>query len=152
MKSSYKSTAKDTLINGLADFLLIPLTFIKLPLLTKNLHEYKLNSKESQNPFATAFNFGPDYFSNKSVEDLVKNIISIWEGEYIINQNSSQLYESSKLNLISEKAFKLLNWRSKWNFNYSTLKTINWYKDVFKGDSPIDCCVRDILDYEKNFI
>ena len=37
MKSSYKSTAKDTIINGLADFLLIPLTFIKLPLLTKNL-------------------------------------------------------------------------------------------------------------------
>tara|TARA_B100000131_G_scaffold120951_1_gene117978 strand:+ start:16707 stop:18161 length:1455 start_codon:yes stop_codon:yes gene_type:complete len=37
LKSSYKSTAKDTIINGIADFLLIPLTFIKLPLLTKNL-------------------------------------------------------------------------------------------------------------------
>jgi len=37
LKSSYKTTAKDTFINGLADFLLIPLTFIKLPLLTKNL-------------------------------------------------------------------------------------------------------------------
>ena len=121
-------------------------------LLAQNLYEYKLNSRDSQNPFATAFNFGPDHFSNKSVEDLVKKIISIWEGEYIINQNSSQLYESSKLNLISEKAFKLLNWRSKWDFHYSTLKTINWYKDVFKGDSPIDCCVRDILDYEKNII
>ena len=36
--------------------------------------------------------------------------------------------------MISEKAFKFLHWRSKWNFHYSTLKTINWYKDVFKED------------------
>ena len=27
-------------------------------------------------------------------------------------------------------------------------KTINWYKDVSKVIS-LDCCVRDILDYEK---
>ncbi len=121
-------------------------------LLARNLHEFKTNSKENNNPFATAFNFGPDYLSNKSVEDLVKKIIAIWEGKYIITQNSSQLYESSKLNLISEKAFKYLNWRSKWDFHVSILKTINWYKDVSKGESPLDCCVRDILDYEQNIL
>ena len=121
-------------------------------LLARNLYEFKINSRANKNPFATAFNFGPDYLSNKSVEELVKKMTSIWEGEYIINQNASKYYESSKLNLISEKAFKFLNWRSKWDFNQSIQKTINWYKNVFKGDSPLDSCVRDILDYEKNIV
>ena len=121
-------------------------------LLAKNLHEFELNLRENQNPFATAFNFGPDYFSNKSVEELVKKIISIGEGNYTINQTSSKFYESSKLNLISEKAFKCLNWRFKWEFDEAILKTIDWYKDVHKGQSPLDCCVRDILDYEKKIV
>ena len=121
-------------------------------LLAKNLYESQINLIENQNLFATAFNFGPEYFSNKSVEELVKRIISIWEGQYIVTRNSSQFYESSKLNLISEKAFKFLNWKSRWDFDKSILKTINWYKDFYKGDSPLDCCVRDILDYEKNYL
>jgi len=44
MTKSYKKTAQDTLINGGAQLLLIPLTFIRLPVLTKNLsiQEYGL--------------------------------------------------------------------------------------------------------------
>ncbi len=37
MKESYKKTSIDTIINATADFALIPLTFIRLPILTKNL-------------------------------------------------------------------------------------------------------------------
>lgn len=37
MKKSYIKTASDTLTNSFADFVLIPLVFVRLPLLTKNL-------------------------------------------------------------------------------------------------------------------
>ena len=108
--------------------------------------------KDSNKHLTSAFNFGPNITSNKSVEFLVKEIMKYWPG--IIEKNNhdfKQFHEAEKLHLQVDKAFNLLNWEPIWNLEFSVKKTVEWYKK-FKEDSysSLDLCTSDIKCYEKN--
>ncbi len=98
--------------------------------------------------FSTPFNFGPLVESNRSVQELVKECLEHWQGEFIIDNNANKLHEAGVLNLTIEKAIKELNWHPKWDFNITIKKTINWYKNVLESSkNPIDCSLSDLNDY-----
>ena len=98
--------------------------------------------------FSTAFNFGPLIESNRSVQELVKECLKNWQGEFILDNNANKPHEAGVLNLTIEKAIKELNWHPKWDFNMTIKKTINWYKNVFESSkTPIDCSLSDLNDY-----
>ena len=43
-------------------------------------------------------------------------------------------FEVVNLALAADKAYHLLNWSSKWNFEISVKRTIDWYKDFWKNN------------------
>ena len=108
--------------------------------------------KDSDNIFNSAFNFGPNISSNKTVEVLVNEIIKYWPGSIKkVNDEFNQFHEAQKLHLQVDKAFNLLNWEPIWNLGFSVKRTVEWYKK-FREDSnsSLDLCTSDIKLYEKN--
>tara|TARA_Y100000589_G_scaffold329052_3_gene374638 strand:- start:15 stop:1118 length:1104 start_codon:yes stop_codon:yes gene_type:complete len=112
-------------------------------MLAKKIHE------QNKTTFDTAYNFGPDFTSNKTVLELVEEINKIWRCDLVYNQNPTELHESKKLSLNIEKSFLELSWSPILDFQETITKTINWYKDVFEGSDPLGRSLLDIESYIK---
>lgn len=104
------------------------------------------NSKASK--LATGFNFGPDLTSNQSVATLVEGVISNWPGSWKDCSDPNALHEASRLNLSTDKAFHLLNWRPVWNFTTTLDVTTQWYRDThLKLATPSDLTRQQLARY-----
>lgn len=78
-----------------------------------------------------AFNFGPSNKNNFSVSNLLKKFKSIWK-EVGWKKNSKKIFKESKLlKLNSNKAKKILKWRSVLSFNQIIQLTADWYKHYY---------------------
>ena len=115
-------------------------------MLAKTIHEDSKNSD-----YESAYNFGPNISSNKTVLELVKEINKIWKCDYINNENPNDFHETKYLSLAIEKAYSELNWSPIWNFEETIEKTINWYRSVSEGRDPYKSCLSDIESY-LNFV
>jgi CDP-glucose 4,6-dehydratase len=76
----------------------------------------------------SAFNFGPDLTSNKTVSQLVDEILKYWPGKWIDQSDPLAVHEAKLLNLATDKAYHLLAWKPTWNFEQSIKHTVMWYK------------------------
>lgn len=77
--------------------------------------------------FADAWNFGPEYAGNRSVEEVLIRLKAKWpELAWHISQQD-QLHEANLLYLDSSKARKNLNWQSVWDMETTLTKTADWY-------------------------
>jgi CDP-glucose 4,6-dehydratase len=81
-------------------------------------------------PSATAFNFGPSLDSNRTVADLVKELIRHWPGEWEDKSDPSAPHEATKLNLATDKAFHTLGWQPRWDFETTIARTASWYREA----------------------
>ncbi len=98
---------------------------------------------------ASAFNFGPDLTSNRTVADLVEQILKHWPGSWSDHSHPDAPHEASKLNLATDKAFHLLGWRPRWNFEETIRRTVNWYRKSLSGTVDVAAMTRtDISDYQ----
>ena len=98
--------------------------------------------------FCDSFNFGPKIESNKTVKDLIDESFKHWGGEWYKDTNNDNFHESKMLHLQIEKAYSLLGWQPKWNFNKTVEKTINWYKNIhYNLKSPEQSCLDDINEF-----
>ena len=77
---------------------------------------------------ASAFNFGPELFSNKTVEEVVKEVLKHVEGKWVDVPNPFAKHEAFSLNLSIAKAYKILNWKPLWDFERTIFETVYWYK------------------------
>jgi CDP-glucose 4,6-dehydratase len=81
-----------------------------------------------QNPnLASAFNFGPNLCSNRTVAELVKELLKYTGGSWSDASDPLAVHEASKLNLATDKAFHLLQWQPVWNFEQTIANTEEWY-------------------------
>ena len=110
------------------------------------LNDNSINLQNS-NLFEQAFNFGPKLDSNKEVKIFVEELLKIWHGKWIDISHEEAPHEANLLNLKSEKAKMLLNWESRWDFEKTLSRTINWYKKDFEGQNPLKCCEDDIEEF-----
>jgi CDP-glucose 4,6-dehydratase len=97
-----------------------------------------LSVKQYQEPqkYSGAWNFGPSIDSIRPVEDLAREVVSSWgAGSIKIESSSNDPYEAGLLNLNCDKANQVLGWRSRWDFETTVSKTVDWYKDVAGGIS-----------------
>jgi CDP-glucose 4,6-dehydratase len=102
---------------------------------------------ENEEKYSGAWNFGPDYGSIITVEELVRSLIRYWgSGQYkdLSKRLAHEAHEAKSLVLDISKATNLLNWRPTLTVNEAIEYTVNWYK---ARDVDYDFCVSQIRDY-----
>jgi CDP-glucose 4,6-dehydratase len=103
--------------------------------------------------YAQAFNFGPEPEANRSVRDLVEEVLRHWPGKWEQASQESHLKEASLLSLAIDKAKETLDWQPRWNFTETVEQTMTWYHEYFarkkKSDAPsmIDFTQKQIAAY-----
>jgi CDP-glucose 4,6-dehydratase len=85
--------------------------------------------------YQSGFNFGPALSSNKTVAELVLEILNHWPGSWEDRSDPAALHEAVKLNLTTDKAFHLLQWRPRWDFQQTVQQTVEWYRSSGGYDS-----------------
>jgi CDP-glucose 4,6-dehydratase len=86
----------------------------------------------------SAFNFGPNLTSNRTVADLVHQILEHWPGDWVDKSDPHAVHEAKLLNLATDKAFHILGWKPAWDFEETIRRTVAWYKESLDCASPAD--------------
>ena len=112
-----------------------------------------LNSSTSQRSatadLCSAFNFGPGPDSNRTVSDLVDEVLKTRQGGWTDASQPGALHEATLLNLSIEKAERLLGWKPKWDFEETIAKTVSWYARVHAGTvTPLEITRTQIAEYQ----
>ena len=106
------------------------------------------DSLHSSGELETAFNFGPYLDSNRTVLDLVQEVLKHTGGDWIDRSDPNALHEASRLNLSIDRAFHLLNWKPVWDFGSTIDSVCKWYLDHKGKREASELCDRQIDHYE----
>lgn len=79
-------------------------------------------------PLASAFNFGPALASNRTVLDLVQEVLQHWPGRWEDKSDPHAVHEAKLLNLATDKAHHFLGWSPVWTFSETISRTVEWYR------------------------
>jgi CDP-glucose 4,6-dehydratase len=85
--------------------------------------------------FCSAFNFGPGHEANRTVAELVQEILKHWPGRWEDKSDPKMVHEAHLLQLSSDKAHRLLDWSPVWTFSSAVEQTARWYAAVSSGSS-----------------
>jgi CDP-glucose 4,6-dehydratase len=88
--------------------------------------------------FAQAFNFGPDPDANRTVREVVEEVLRHWPGRWEQVSQEKHLKEAPLLSLAIDKAKESLGWRPRWNFAETIHQTVSWYRDYFASAQTTD--------------
>ena len=111
-------------------------------------HQPTIDHQRQQPSLRSAFNFGPHLDSNRSVGELVTEILVNWPGQWVDQTDPEAPHEASLLNLATDKAHHLLGWRPRWNFETTIARTVEWYRGESNGVDAVELTRNQILDYE----
>ena len=109
-----------------------------------------LAAKIYSNPevFSGAWNFGPRGESIRTVQDLAKRIVSFWgSGDVQANIQTGAPHEARLLHLNCDKAYQVLGWHPRWNFDRAVDETACWYKEVIFGKPALQISRQQIKKY-----
>lgn len=77
---------------------------------------------------ASAFNFGPGADANRTVGELVGEILRHWPGRWEDRSDPQAPHEASLLQLATDKARAVLGWAPAWSFREAIEHTVQWYR------------------------
>lgn len=89
-----------------------------------------LSNAKANSSLASAFNFGPALSSNRTVAELVKEILKHWPGAWEDKSDPNAVHEAKLLNLATDKAYHLLHWHPVWSFEQTIEHTVEWYRSA----------------------
>ena len=98
--------------------------------------------------YASGFNFGPDPKANRTVKELVEELLMHRKGEWVDRSNPNAVHEAGLLNLDIQKAKRILGWKPRWNFETTIEKTACWYVAARKGGNVQAITQKQIKEYE----
>jgi CDP-glucose 4,6-dehydratase len=78
----------------------------------------------------SAFNFGPGRDANRSVADLVQEVLKHWPGRWEDRSDPNAVHEAGLLQLVTDKAHALLQWSPIWSFADAVRETVTWYRET----------------------
>jgi len=81
---------------------------------------------------ASAFNFGPGEEANRTVRELVDEVLQHWPGRWRDRSDPRAPHEAKLLHLSTAKARKQLGWKSVWAFSEAVRETVRWYRSEKK--------------------
>ena len=96
---------------------------------------------------ASSFNFGPALTSNRTVAELVQELLKHTGGDWFDASDPHAHHEASKLNLAIDKAFHLLGWQPVWNFEQTIATTAEWYLEQAMGRNAHELTTQQITAY-----
>ncbi len=99
--------------------------------------------------YCEAFNFGPSLTSNRTVLEVVEQVLCHVTGEWLDASDPNAVHEASKLNLAVDKAFHMLSWQPTWDFEATIQKTVDWYKQDHNGQDAAQLTTDQIQQYEQ---
>jgi CDP-glucose 4,6-dehydratase len=76
----------------------------------------------------SAFNFGPDRDANRTVGELVEEVLKHWPGRWEDKTDPDAPHEAGLLQLSTDKAYALLRWFPVWSFSEAVAHTVEWYR------------------------
>ncbi len=79
---------------------------------------------------ASAFNFGPGHDANRTVGELVQEVLKHWPGRWLDRSDPKAVHEANWLHLAIDKAHGLLHWDPIWSLSEAVEKTIRWYREA----------------------
>jgi CDP-glucose 4,6-dehydratase len=132
-------------------FVLEPLSgYLTLPMaITENIKN--IEKVEKIEKFASGWNFGPLDNSVLTVQNIVENILNVWQkGEYKI-EKTDDLHEATLLKLDISKAINYLDWMPVYDAKEAIIETIEWYKNFYlKTSDNLEFSINQIKKYQKN--
>jgi CDP-glucose 4,6-dehydratase len=93
---------------------------------------------------SSAFNFGPTHDANRTVLELVQEILKHWTGEWVDKSDPNAVHEAGRLQLAIDKANALLGWSPTWDFATAIAKTVEGYRSPSR-----ELMVNQITEYAK---
>ena len=103
---------------------------------------------ENPNKYSSAWNFGPEYKSIKSVREIVELIINYWGSGSIKVKKNKKFHEHDYLQLDIKKAKKQLKWKPTYDVKKSVNVTVDWYYKVLNNmENPITVTNDQINQY-----
>lgn len=101
--------------------------------------------------YTSAFNFGPSLQDNRSVRELVEAALTYWPGSWCDLSELSAPHEAGRLHLQIDKAYHQLGWKPRWPFAMTVQRSVEWYRAVHMGASPMEMCLSDLESYSMGF-
>ena len=100
--------------------------------------------------FARAYNFGPDAQDERTVGDVTRRFLTMWERTAVQFDVDAgvQMPEAAHLTIDSSRARAELAWQPRFDVDTALTRTSRWYRDYVGGASARDLCDDDITAYE----
>ena len=109
-----------------------------------------LDSRTRFEDYASGFNFGPDPKANRTVRELVEEILKWRKGKWIDKSDPKAVHEAGLLNLDIRKAKRILGWKPRWGFGATVENAVKWYLAVAGGEDPVVVTQQQIKGYERS--
>lgn len=97
--------------------------------------------------YSSAWNFGPGDESITTVKELAELVIRNWGGGAYKIDPSPHPHEADFLKLDISKARTQLGWKPIFDIDEAVTRTINWYKNFYKGKDVYRLTVKEIGEY-----
>ena len=109
-----------------------------------------LAKRERFDEVCGGFNFGPDPKANRTVKELVEEMLKWRKGTWVDKSDPHAVHEAGLLNLDIRKARKVLGWKPRWDFKETVKNTVQWYAAVANGANPVEATNAQIMGYDCN--
>ena len=109
-----------------------------------------LAKRERFDEVCGGFNFGPDPKANRTVKELVEEMLKWRKGAWVDKSDPHAVHEAGLLNLDIRKARKVLGWKPRWGFKETVKNTVQWYAAVANGANPVEATNAQIMGYDCN--
>ena len=106
-----------------------------------------LAKRERFDEVCGGFNFGPDPKANRTVKELVEEMLKWRKGAWVDKSDPHAVHEAGLLNLDIRKARKVLGWKPRWDFKETVKNTVQWYAAVADGRNPLAITREQITAY-----
>ena len=106
-----------------------------------------LDARQNFAEVASGFNFGPNPNANRTVKEVVEELLKHTKGKWLDRSDPNAVHEAGLLNLNITKARKVLGWKPTWNFEETIAKVAEWYVGERKGERPLQLTQKQIKDF-----
>ena len=96
----------------------------------------------------STFNFGPVREANRTVAELVTELLKHWPGRWEDKSDPKAVHEANWLHLSTDKADAILDWQPAWAFAETICQTARWYQAAAKNaeGKKLDTLTRQQID------